>query len=898
MNKCISYIIASLLTLIVGGLLSAQSRLGSPAIKNYTPLDYGHIGKAWGMDSAPNGLIYFSTDFGLVEFDGDVWKKFKGSKGSVRSLKVLNDSIIYTGSDLDFGVWKRNGSLDFEYQSLYPFKEEVGDISEEFWNIQEYKGSILFISNHNLYFHKDDRIIKIQSPDRIESTFVVGDLLYLALKNGGLSVLKENNIETIADIKLPTGTNIKGGYESQDGFVVVTQKSGLFIHKGRITRPIKNALSAILKEANVFCFDKLTNGQLAFGTVSKGIILANEDGQIMHQINRQKGLLNNTILSVHMTSNQQMWLGLDYGISYIRLADKRSFFFDNQGNFGTGYTASMHDRTFYLGTNQGLYSKPLTSMYNDNPSFSFDLVAGTEGQVWSIQLIEDDLLIGHDRGVFIKQGNTFRQVSDIPGVWTLVPHKGHILAGTYNGIYILKKESNRYVQTGKIGEILGSCNQLIIQGDNTIWVNIPNFGIVRAELDDALQPTEREIFPEEDFKGVMPQLSVINDQIAVTTDKSIYIFHAQEQQFSKDDRERSPLALDGQLPGIYQPVKLRENIHFYPVYNGFALVYDEDDGGVSGDSLQVLFRTLLVYNNDTSKVIKQNANIDAELNNIIINWTAPFTEGVKYQYRIGDNSEWSSWSQKREVNLVNLPSGRLTFNLRAKDKSDHITVSQLILQVDTPWYRSSWAYVLYFCLLLIVVALLNLWKKSLLQKQRRVMILKEQHALDEQALKYEKEIMLIEQERLLRQNDELKQKLREKTIELAAKAKLTNEKNRLLSKLNEKFGQLKANPSPVNIKWNEIQSIFNESLDDQDKSFEIQMDDLHQEYIHKLEEKFPNLSRNDLRMCAYIKIGMDTKEIANILNVKPSSAYISRSRLRKKLNLDVEEDLFKFLNSI
>ena len=76
------------------------------------------------------------------------------------------------------------------------------------------------------------------------------------------------------------------------------------------------------------------------------------------------------------------------------------------------------------------------------------------------------------------------------------------------------------------------------------------------------------------------------------------------------------------------------------------------------------------------------------------------------------------------------------------------------------------------------------------------------------------------------------------------------------------------------------------------------MDDLHQEYIHKLEEKFPNLSRNDLRMCAYIKIGMDTKEIANILNVKPSSAYISRSRLRKKLNLDVEEDLFKFLNSI
>ncbi|TVR75849.1 MAG: hypothetical protein EA412_14750, partial [Chitinophagaceae bacterium] len=49
---------------------------------------------------------------------------------------------------------------------------------------------------------------------------------------------------------------------------------------------------------------------------------------------------------------------------------------------------------------------------------------------------------------------------------------------------------------------------------------------------------------------------------------------------------------------------------------------------------------------------------------------------------------------------------------------------------------------------------------------------------------------------------------------------------------------------------------------------------------------------------AYLKIGLNTKEIAEILNIQPSSFYISRSRLRKKLNLKPEEDLYSFLNGV
>jgi DNA-binding CsgD family transcriptional regulator len=51
-------------------------------------------------------------------------------------------------------------------------------------------------------------------------------------------------------------------------------------------------------------------------------------------------------------------------------------------------------------------------------------------------------------------------------------------------------------------------------------------------------------------------------------------------------------------------------------------------------------------------------------------------------------------------------------------------------------------------------------------------------------------------------------------------------------------------------------------------------------------------------MCAYLKIGLNSKEIADIFQVLPSSINVSRYRLRKKLNLSQEEDLYEFLNSL
>jgi len=146
--------------------------------------------------------------------------------------------------------------------------------------------------------------------------------------------------------------------------------------------------------------------------------------------------------------------------------------------------------------------------------------------------------------------------------------------------------------------------------------------------------------------------------------------------------------------------------------------------------------------------------------------------------------------------------------------------------------------------------------------------------------------------------EKMKAQLKSKTIELATKAKENDEKQKILHTLNEKFEKLKKNPDSLSRQSDEIKRIIDSHIDSDDNTFEIQIDELHQEFFETLRTKYSDLTRYDLRLCVYIKMGFDSKEIADLLNIKPSSVYISRSRLRKKLGIDSEEDLHTYLNSI
>ncbi|KQT20571.1 hypothetical protein ASG31_17540 [Chryseobacterium sp. Leaf404] len=65
-----------------------------PFLQTYLPDDYGNHGKIWEIKSAENGLIYMASENGLIEYDGEKWNRFRGSKGYTRSLHLASDSVI------------------------------------------------------------------------------------------------------------------------------------------------------------------------------------------------------------------------------------------------------------------------------------------------------------------------------------------------------------------------------------------------------------------------------------------------------------------------------------------------------------------------------------------------------------------------------------------------------------------------------------------------------------------------------------------------------------------------------------------------------------------------------------------------------------------------------------
>jgi inorganic phosphate transporter, PiT family len=91
---------------------------------------------------------------------------------------------------------------------------------------------------------------------------------------------------------------------------------------------------------------------------------------------------------------------------------------------------------------------------------------------------------------------------------------------------------------------------------------------------------------------------------------------------------------------------------------------------------------------------------------------------------------------------------------------------------------------------------------------------------------------------------------------------------------------------------------FKMNYPDKIENFNLEIEKLHRGFSQRLEEQFPNLSENDKRLAALLRLGFSSKEIAPLLNISPKSAEINRYRLRKKLNLKKGDSLVRFIQNL
>lgn len=870
-----------------------------PPLENFTPTQYQNKGKVWQIDTAPNGIIYMAADEGLLEYDGVSWRTYKGSNGFTRSVLVANDSTIYTGSDLDFGVWHKNKYQAFEYKSLFLFKEESKALSEEFWNIFQLGDNILFISFNNIYFYKQGQLTKIPAPSKFKGSFKVENDIYFVDELKGLFILKNLNLSPLLNSPLNKSMEISGLYKNQGSLFIVSKNKGLFeLNQGQLI-PINNSISETIKKAIVFDFVQTFDQQLVFGTVLQGILIADSSGNIIHQINKKKGLLNNTILCLHYNSNGKLWFGMDLGVSSIDLKSEFRYIYDYIGDFGSGYTAALQDETFFLGTNQGLYSGPWSALENNSEFYHFTLIAGSEGQVWKIKKIDNSIFVCHDKGLFEVKNNQLITLSTETGFWTIEKvNENTYLSGNYNGIYIFKKEKGQLKLVRKMEDIFGSCNQLILESENSLWVNIPNYGIIHVILNKEFKPEQRKIFEENKFDGENIRIKKTGNNIEVITETFNYHFNKDLNTFEKVSKNERMTILKGLKNGFQDAVSINNEYDFYALYNGFALKKIKKEKGTKTQKHKLVQREFHVFNNEKSLLFHIDTIIPFELNNIRINWVVPNQKEALYQFKMGSKGEWTELSAENTFELLNLKPGKHSIEARAFINNEYTDVQTLFIKIAAPWYSSKYAFLIYVIILALIIYFIFRWQNSILVKQRNNLLYRKENALKEQAEKHKTDVIAMEQEMLQNEFEQLKTQLKNKTLELANKAKENEDKKHLLHVLKEKFEAMQNEPATAKIRLNEIKRLLESHLNVEDHTFEIQMDELNQEFFKKLKSKYPALSMHDLRLCAYLKIGLNSKEIAEIMNILPSSVFVSRSRLRKKLNISAEEDIIAFFNEL
>lgn len=216
-------------------------------------------------------------------------------------------------------------------------------------------------------------------------------------------------------------------------------------------------------------------------------------------------------------------------------------------------------------------------------------------------------------------------------------------------------------------------------------------------------------------------------------------------------------------------------------------------------------------------------------------------------------------------------------------------------------------------LLLISVLILRVLYLRQLNFKRKNLLLQQEKELDQLALeksnaeKREKDLenlRLNEEMKAQEEINHLKQlkfrtELKHKERELAANALHIVSKNETLGNFR------KLAEDAIGADKKEIQSILkrliqeidsNIHLDQDWDKFKMHFEEVHQGFFNNLLEHYTDLNTNELRFCAYLRLNLDTKEIARILNISVNAIEKRRYRLRKKLELGPSDSLFEFLS--
>lgn len=912
-----------------------------PPIVKYPSTVYGAGNQSWMISQDEQNRMYFANNDGLLEYNGTNWELYPTPNETImRSVKVI-DNKVYTGCYMNFGYWTRQTNGKLKYTSLSDtIKNKILD-DEQFWNILKYDQWILFQSLNRIYIYDTKtKSFKIISPKNgVIKSFSTKNSIYYQTINEGLFEIEGGKGKLISDNPILKKYTIVNVFTIDDGLLIQTQLDGFYKLTETVLIPFATEADTQLKSGFVYSSQKLHDGSYALGTVSSGIFILSNTGKLNYHISQSKGLSNNTALSLFEDKDQNVWVGLDNGINCINLQTPVHSFTDDTGVLGTVYASIAHNGMLYVGTNQGLFCKKYQSKDN------FQFINGTKGQVWSLFAYDNTLFCGHDSGTFIVENTSARTIFSGSGTWKFEPspnNKNILLQGNYYGISVLEKVNKQWKFRNKIEGFNYSSRYFEIMPNLEVYVSHEYKGIFRFKLDNSFSKIKEFHAYSSPKKGKNASLTKFNNTIYYAYKGGIFKLNPTTKQFEKDKLLSSIFEKDEYTSGkliVDQSNKIwlfsKNYIHYFsasklsnqlkqnviPIPSsltnsmlGFenitqisksTYLIGTTDGYYTLNIDDLSFKNYAVsisgiFINKQNQILKNvvlndEGGFKSNENNITLNYTVPeYNKYInsEYQYLLeGFQNEWSEWSTKSSVNFKNLSPGKYTFKVRAKYANTLLqNTATYTFVVLKPWYLTNLACFIYLLLLIVIGYFINKAYRNFYQKQKEKLIEENNLLLEIKELENEQQLMKL-------RNEQLSQDVDNKNRELAVSTMSLNSKNELLAFIKE---DLKKTSQDDNKNIKSVIRTINDNITEEDswKVFKEAFDNADKDFLKRIKQLHPLLTPNDLRLCAYLRLNLSSKEIAPLFNISVRSVEIKRYRLRKKMDLQHEIGLVEYILAV
>ena len=945
---------------IPSGYADDIRNVGVPFIQNFSKSAYGSGNQNWSITKDKSGLMYFGNAQGLLTYDGRSWAEYMmPDRQIVRSVAADGSGRIFTGSYGSFGYWKASKG-HMRYTPLSNLISNPQQLNEEIWKIYIDHNRVLFQSFSAIYIYQNNKIQVVKAPGAFLFLHQVGQRFFVEVLNKGLYELVGTKLQPLPYSGDPLPADVLSILPYKNGSLLIgTKKNSLFVYDGTRYQPFQTEAADFLKSYQLNNGVQVMGTYYAYGTILNGLVIIDANGKVVQRINKSSGLQNNTVLSMYVDKDQNLWAGLDNGIDRIELNSPLYYYFDKIGQLGTVYSSLIYKNNIYLGTNQGLFYSTWNPGSGD--AFNFRLIPNSQGQVWELTEIDGQLLCGHNDGTFRVNDGKMERLSSVSGGWTikkLQRNPDYLIQGTYNGLVLYKKNSaGQWTFYSKIANF-GAPSRFVEQdarGD--LWVSDAYKGLYRLSLSPDLKKVVSSTYFDQ--RNGLPGSYNINvftfeNKLVFSSDKGFYsyddisnhfypytalnknlgAFAASNRIINADNKKywfinhgKTGLAdfsvpgriqiesnlfrvLDGRMVQYYENIsKISNQLYLISVDDGFV-VYDGSSPAAKriGSAGDVLIRNIYdltdKYRSWTDGSLPEGIlDIPYSRNNLRITYALPYYRqaAIKYQFFLkGFSKEWSEWNTASQKDFTNLSWGNYTFMVRASINGQASgKTSEFSFRIHPPFYASKWAILIYIVLGAAVLYLLKkLYKRKLLKDQMQITerLQQEKEAfLKKEAEANEEQIIRLEREKL-------QAELASKSRELANSAMSLVYKNELLQKLSQEIAKLKdiQGAKIPEEQQRKIQNVINDGMNDQRDwdLFENSFNDAHESFFKKLKEQHPDLVPNDLKLCAFLHMNMSSKEMASLLNISLRGVEIRRYRLRKKLNVPHDKNLVEFLMGI